>query len=92
MGFLLHFLRAEDPFVDIGANIGSYIILACAAVGARGFAFEPVPVTYKKLIENMRLNHLDNKVKCINKGVGSQQGSIAFTSDSDTENHVISSE
>lgn len=91
MGFLLHFLRGEDLFVDIGANVGSYTILACSAVGARGFTFEPVPSTYKRLVENMRLNHLDERVKCINKGVGSQQGSIAFTVDSDTTNHVLAS-
>lgn len=91
MGFLLHFLRADDLFVDIGANVGSYTILACSAVGARGVAFEPVPSTYKRLIENMRLNHLDDKVKCINKGVGAQQGTIAFTSDSDTTNHALAS-
>ena len=91
MGFLLHFLRAEDLFVDIGANVGSYTILACSAVGARGVAFEPVPSTYKRLVENMRLNHLDEKVKCINKGVGAQQGTIAFTSDSDTTNHALAS-
>ncbi|MEB3171773.1 MAG: hypothetical protein VKK43_10405, partial [Synechococcaceae cyanobacterium] len=57
MGFLLHFLRVDDLFVDIGANVGSYTILACCAVGARGVAFEPVPSTYKKLVENMRINH-----------------------------------
>lgn len=91
MGFLLHFLRGEDLFVDIGANVGSYTILACSAVGARGVAFEPVPSTYKRLVENMRLNHLDERVKCINKGVGFQQGSIAFTSDSDTTNHALAS-
>ncbi|MBN1472202.1 MAG: FkbM family methyltransferase [Syntrophaceae bacterium] len=89
MGFLLHFLRTEDFFVDIGANAGSYTILACYAVGARGVAFEPVPSTYKRLVENMRLNHLDKKVKCINKGVGAQQGTIAFTIDSDTTNHAL---
>lgn len=91
MGFLLHFLRADDLFVDIGANVGSYTILACSAVGARGVAFEPVPSTYERLVENMRLNHLDDKVKCINKGVGAQQGTIAFTSDSDTTNHALAS-
>ncbi|MDK9708680.1 MAG: FkbM family methyltransferase [Desulforhopalus sp.] len=89
MGFLLHFLRAEDLFVDIGANVGSYTILACAAVGSRGVAFEPVPNTYKRLVENVRLNHLEEKVKCINKGLGVQQGTITFTSDSDTMNHVL---
>lgn len=89
--FCSHFLRGEDLFVDIGANVGSYTILACSAVGARGVAFEPVPNTYKRLVENMRLNHLDEKVKCINKGVGTQQGAIAFTSDSDTTNHALAS-
>jgi FkbM family methyltransferase len=91
MAFLLHFLRAEDLFVDIGANVGSYTILACSAIGARGIAFEPVPSTYRRLVENMRLNHLDEKVKCINKGVGAQQGAIDFTSDTDTTNHALAS-
>lgn len=45
MAFLLHFLRSEDLFVDVGANVGSYTILACSAIGARGIAFEPVPST-----------------------------------------------
>ena len=91
MGFLLHVLRDKDLFVDIGANVGSYTILACSAVGARGVAFEPVPSTFKRLVENMILNHLDEKVKCVNKGVGARQGSIAFTSDSDTTNHALAS-
>ena len=92
MGFLLHVLRAKDLFIDVGANAGSYTILACSAVGARGVAFEPVPDTYNRLFENMRLNCLDEKVKCINKAAGSQQGTIAFTSDYDTTNHVLSSD
>jgi FkbM family methyltransferase len=75
--------------VDIGANVGSYTILACSAVGARGVAFEPVPTTYKRLVENMRLNHLDARVRCINKGVGGKKGTIAFTSDDDTTNHAL---
>lgn len=89
MGFLLHFLRSDDLFIDIGANVGSYAILACSAVGARGVAFEPVPSTYKKLVENMRLNHAEARIHCVNKGVGSQLGSIAFSCDSDTTNHVL---
>src|ERR1700687_3946356 len=28
MAFLLHFLRSDDVFADVGANIGSYTILA----------------------------------------------------------------
>jgi len=89
MGFLLHFLREDDLFVDVGANVGSYTILACAAVGSRGIAFEPVPSTYARLVENLRLNHLDERVRTINKGVGARHGSIAFSSDGDTTNHVL---
>ena len=42
MGFLLHFLRPGDLFVDIGANVGSYTILASAEVGARSTAVRNV--------------------------------------------------
>ena len=92
MAFLLHVLRTDDLFIDVGANVGSYTILACSAIGAEGYAFEPVPTTYNRLIENIRLNHLENRVKCLNIGVGSDNGSIVFTSDMDTTNHVLASE
>jgi len=42
MGFLLHFLRKDDLFLDVGANIGSYTVLAGGAVGAKSISFEPV--------------------------------------------------
>lgn len=91
MGFLLHYLRPEDLFVDVGANVGSYTILACAAVGAKGIAFEPVPSTYEKLVQNLHINYLGDKVESVNSGVGAGPGTIAFTSDSDTTNHVVAS-
>jgi hypothetical protein len=34
MGFLRHVLRPTDLFIDVGANVGSYTILACGAIGA----------------------------------------------------------
>ncbi|MFO0013002.1 MAG: FkbM family methyltransferase [Planctomycetota bacterium] len=92
MGFLLHFLRQDDLFIDVGANVGSYTILACAAIGADGVAYEPVPNTYRRLVENMRINHLEGKVECVNQGVGAKQGTVDFTSDSDTMNHAIASD
>jgi FkbM family methyltransferase len=91
MGYLLHVLRDGDLFVDVGANVGSYTILACAAVGARGYAFEPVPSIYRRFIENVRLNNLEGRVICLNVGVGSEEGTASFTSDMDTTNHVIAS-
>jgi len=90
MGFLLHILEADDLFVDVGANAGSYTILASSVRGAKVYAFEPVPNTYNRLIENISINHAENRVKCFNVGLGREEGIIAFTSDLDTVNHAVS--
>jgi FkbM family methyltransferase len=89
MGFLLHVLRKEDLFVDVGANVGSYSILAGGAVGARVCAFEPVLSTYNRLVQNVRLNRLEDRVRCLNAAVGRESGTVRFTSDLDTVNHAI---
>jgi FkbM family methyltransferase len=89
MGFLMHVLRHTDLFIDVGANVGSYTILACSAIGASGYAFEPSATTFKRLEENVRLNHLENRVVCNNIAIGSELGVIEFTRDMDTVNHVL---
>jgi FkbM family methyltransferase len=88
MAFLLHFLRPEDLFGDIGANMGSYTVLAAAHVGANVIAAEPVPSTFSYLIDNLRVNDIQKKVTALNIAVGSQEGSINFTKNSGAGNHV----
>jgi len=88
MGFLLHFLREEDLFVDIGANIGSYTVLAAAHVGADVIAIEPVPDTFKKLKANISVNSIHKKVNPLNIALGAVKGEVRFTTDLDTVNHV----
>ncbi len=90
MAFLLHFLRPEDLFVDIGANIGSYTVLASGHVGAAACSIEPVPSTFSHLCNNIRINNVTDKVKAFNIAMGAQQGSIDFTRSFDTVNHVAS--
>ena len=89
MAFWLHALRKGDFFVDIGANVGSYTVLASAAIGARGYCFEPVPSTYDRLMTNIRLNNLGDQVKSLNMALGNSKGEIHFSSDQDSMNHVI---
>jgi FkbM family methyltransferase len=89
MAYLLHVLRPSDLFVDIGANVGSYTILACKGVGASGYAFEPIPATFARLRENMRLNHIEDKVVCLNVGIGEAPETIRFTARLDTVNHAL---
>jgi len=89
MAFLLHFLRPEDNFFDIGANVGSYSLLACGVCGARGVAIEPAKATFELLAMNIALNKLQDKVIIINSAAGASNGLLTFTSSEDTTNHVV---
>ena len=51
------------------ANIGSYTVLASAVRHARAICFEPVPATFARLEQNLRLNQLDDRVTAHNVGV-----------------------
>lgn len=88
MGFLLHFLRPGDLFIDAGANIGSYTILASGHAGAHAIAVEPIPSTFDALAANIRVNDLSSKVAALNLGLGSKKGKLRFTRSFDTVNHV----
>lgn len=90
MAFLLHTLKEEDMFVDVGANHGSYAILASAVVGAKTIAFEPIPETFNHLVANTKLNHIENKIKCVNKALGDAPGSVKFSNQRVSAlNHVL---
>ena len=89
MGFVLHALQDKDVFVDIGANIGSYTVLAGSVVGANCISIEPIPSTFSYLLENVKLNKIENKVNCLNLGLGKDSGTLRFSTDEDTMNHVV---
>jgi FkbM family methyltransferase len=92
MTFLLHFLRPGDLFVDIGANIGSFTMLASAHVGAHSIAIEPVLSTYENLRRNILVNGIQDLVTTHNIAMGSTPGTIKFTRSMDTMNHVATKE
>jgi FkbM family methyltransferase len=86
MAFLLHFLRSNDLFVDVGANVGSYSILAGAAVGASVIAFEPGEA-FEWLDRNFQLNRLTT-AQAVREAVGATTGRVSFTSGLDTVNRI----
>jgi FkbM family methyltransferase len=89
MAFTLHVLRRGDVFVDVGANVGSYTILAAGVSEAQCVSLEPVPETFAHLVENVRLNDLASRVLCRNIAVGSADGTLKFTTGLDTINHAV---
>lgn len=68
--FLNAYLRPGDIYIDVGANIGLFTIIAARLVGENGkvIAFEPARKTYQRLLENVRLNDYKN-VFCIRKAI-----------------------
>lgn len=90
MAFLLRYLTPTDVFVDVGANAGAYTVLAAAVVGARVVAFEPIPQTAMRLMDQTRLNGVPDRVTLYRCAVGKAPGKIAMTRDRDTTNHVVS--
>jgi FkbM family methyltransferase len=90
MAFVLHYLRQDDLFVDVGANIGSYTLLASGAVGTRTIAFEPVPQTLVRFRANCDANGIGSRVDMRAVCVGASAGDVTFSTDADTMNSIVS--
>lgn len=88
MAFVLHLLREGDVFVDVGANVGAYTVLA-GGVGARCISIEPSKNAYDHLLLNLHLNGIRDKVDARNIVIGSKKGTMKFTEGLDTVNHVV---
>ena len=84
----LHFLRKGDLFLDVGANIGSYTVLAAGVCEATTWAFEPDPITARHLRRNIAINGLDGLVTVHEVALGPSEAEVRFTIDQDTANHV----
>jgi FkbM family methyltransferase len=57
-------LKQGDNFIDIGANLGYYILLSAHLVGPKGrvIAFEPIPKNYSYCQKNITINKIKNAV------------------------------
>lgn len=77
--FLYRFLRPGMTFIDVGAHIGEYVLLAKSLIGEDGsvHAFEPDPRNYQFLQYNVRLNSLQ-QVFLQNCVVSNQTGKVTF--------------
>jgi FkbM family methyltransferase len=73
--FARRFLKPDDVFVDVGANIGLYSVLAAGLVGKQGrvIAFEPSRRTYLRLLENIHRNRF-RSVDCVNAALSDASG------------------
>lgn len=89
MAFLLHAIKKDELFADIGANIGVYTVLAAKNAHARVIAIEPIPRTFKHLNNNVFLNDINDSVTLLPIGVSDKNSELYFTNTMDTINHVV---
>lgn len=68
-------LKPYQVAIDVGAYTGLYAIKAAAA-GCLAVAYEPNPVVFSRLVENMALNEVE--MATFNKAVADQEGSLSF--------------
>ena len=92
MHFVEKYLKKGDVFADVGANIGSWALFA-ASCEAYAYAIEPTPSTFELLKMNVELNpRLKDNIEMVNVAIGDKVGELLFAIDSDSENHVVSTE
>lgn len=95
IAFIEERLTPGGTFVDVGANIGLYSIIASSVVGANGkvVAIEAHPYTYRFLAENFKTNALGNAV-ALNVAAGDSVGelSIQYEAGNSGSTHVATGE
>lgn len=82
MTFMRRYLRPGDRFIDCGAHVGQYALLAALLVGRTGevHAFEAGPLAVTRLVENVRLNAMD-QIRIHACAVSDSSGEVSFTVD-----------
>lgn len=88
MLFAIHLLRPDDLFVDVGANLGIYTVLA-ARRGARVVAFEPVPRAHAALARNLALNGIAGNVRVVPAALADVAGRFPLTTHLESSNHLV---
>ena len=56
--------------VDVGAHIGTVTLRCAVERGCQVYAYEPSDGTFALLVENVRLNGLEDRAKCFNQAIG----------------------
>jgi FkbM family methyltransferase len=89
MSFLRELLnRFGGTFVDVGANIGAYTLVASEAQKARVISVEPHPVTFALLTQNVERNARSN-VACLNLALSNCDRELRLTDEAGSATNRI---
>ena len=78
MGFVAHFLQKDDLFLDGGANIGTWSMLAAGHGGASVISVEPAVQTVAVLRANVALNGFAEGIRVVQAALADGEGTAAM--------------
>ncbi len=76
--FLTAHLSPSGTFLDIGANIGFYSLVATARGAARTLAIEPLPSAFERLQFNIRANAFEDHITALQAALGGERGEVTL--------------
>lgn len=85
-------IKRDMKVLDIGANIGYYVLLEAQIVGEGGkvYAFEPHPGNVEMLKKNIDLNNLSDRIELHQKGISDRRGTMEFFISEKSNLHTLS--
>ena len=84
--FIMKILRDRDTFVDVGAGIGDYSLIAAGKIKkGKVYAFEPVDSSLKNFRENIRINEFQDRIKVFENVVSEKTGNERFVCETVSE-------
>ena len=92
MGFLIHSLKEKDTFLDVGSNLGSYSLLASGLCKCSSIAYEPVPITFSKLLKNINIQNFRERIiakKIALTSIEFSEDKVLFSTDKGCCNSVV---
>lgn len=73
--FIDQTIKEGDVFIDVGANVGYYTLLATSK-GARVMSYEPERENFARLLHNLALNNFS--AQCLRMAVGNKSGTMTL--------------
>jgi FkbM family methyltransferase len=75
--------------IDVGAHIGSFSLYAISSGAAAVYSYEPDPVLYKTLVQNVQDNQMESRVIPFHAAVvGAEAPSVTFYPEGNASGHI----
>ena len=73
LGIIQNYVKNGGIFLDIGANIGYYSLMAAKFGAKKVIGIEPNPIVLDRFKENIKFNKFDKQIKTFQVGVGEKR-------------------